>query len=140
MWGSHWHITFGGEACAWFIAAGTFLLTAATATLAAAAWRALGQLTEAKSDRHVQVFSDMGRRWESEEMMETLKLEAEHTPESLLELFELAVSDPLPDAGEEAKRIQARKDRSILLRIPNYFEEAAAIQKVGSLRVDLMDD
>ena len=42
--------------------------------------------------------------------------------------------------AKEAERIAARKDRSVLLRLPNYFEEAAAIQKVSSLRLDLIDD
>jgi hypothetical protein len=131
MW--NWHLVIHGEVAGWLTAFGTLFL-------AGAACYALKQLSEAKNDRHVQVFSDMGRRWESAEMMETLKLEAGHTPASLLQLFELAAHKRFDDPAQEATRIAARKDRSVLLRIPNYFEEAAAIQKVGSLRVDLMDD
>jgi hypothetical protein len=129
----NWHLAIHGEVAGWLTALGTLFL-------AGAACYALKQLSEAKSDRHVQVFGDMGRRWESAEMMETLQMEADHTRESLLELFEWAAKEPLAGPTEEAKRVSARKDRNVLLRVPNYFEEAAAIQKVGSLRLDLMDD
>jgi hypothetical protein len=131
MW--NWHLVIHGEVAGW-------LTAFATLFLAGAACYALKQLSEAKHDRHVQVFSDMGRRWESAEMMETLQLEAAHTPESLLGLFELAAQKRSDYPTQEAKRQNARKDRNVLLRVPNYFEEAAAIQKVGSLRIDLMDD
>ncbi len=131
----------------WVLAGATIVLFVVTGVLAGAAIGALQQLgvalqqlAEVKRDRHVQVFSDMGRRWESREMMEALQMEADHTPESLLELFEWAAKEPSDDPALEQKRKSARKNRNVLLRVPNYFEEAAAIQKVGSLEIDLMDD
>src|SRR5713101_5004691 len=83
MW-VNWHITFGGEASGWFIAAGTFLLGGVTGVLAWAAWRALSQLNvavqqlavtveqlaEAKKDRHIQVLADFGRRWDEPALTE----------------------------------------------------------------------
>jgi len=93
-----------------------------------------------KRDRHVQVFSEMGRRWEGQEMTDALQMEVDYTPDSLLALFERAAAKPSTDPVLEAERKTARKDRITLLRVPNYFEEAAAIQKVGSLEADLIDD
>ena len=73
-------------------------------------------------------------------MTDALQMEVGYTPDSLLALFERAAANPSTDPVLEAERKTARKDRIILLRVPNYFEEAAAIQKVGSLEADLIDD
>jgi hypothetical protein len=126
---------------AWILAGGTIALAIATAVLAGAAIRALIQLDEVKRDRHVQVFSEMGLRWSSAEMTESLQLEYRHTPETLLELFEIAGFDYEPrNALQRRRQLRAQQEKVVLLRVPNYFEEAATIAEVGGLDSALSDD
>lgn len=125
----------------WVLAAATITLAIATAVLAGAAIRALMQLDEVKRDRHVEVFSEMGLRWSSSEMTEALQLEYRYDPDSLLNLFEVAGFDFHPrNALERRRQLRAQQEKVILLRVPNYFEEAATIAEVGGLDAALIDD
>jgi hypothetical protein len=130
---------------AWITAFATAALVAVTGALAAAAWRALDQLRiaidqleEVKRDRHVEVLDEMGRRWESHEMTEALQMEVDYTPQSLVQLFEHAARPPSRNPVRERGRRRARKETIILLRVPNYFEDAATIARAGSLESSLI--
>jgi hypothetical protein len=125
---------------AWLTALASVGLVVATAVLAAAAWRALDQLRiaidqleEVKRDRHVQVLDEMGRRWEGEEMTQALRMAVDYTPEGLVRLFERAARPRSANPIRERRTRRARKDTIILLRVPNYFEDAATIARAGSL-------
>jgi hypothetical protein len=113
--------------------------------LATAAWKALAQLRiaidqleEVKRDRHVEVLDEMGRRWEGDEMTEALQMEVDYTPKSLVRLFERAARPPSRNPVRERSRRRACKDTIVLLRVPNYFEDAATIAKAGSLESSLV--
>lgn len=125
---------------AWITALATVALVAATGALAGAAWRALGQLRiaidqleEVKRDRHVEVLDEMGRRWEGAEMTEALQMAVDYTPEELVRLFERAARPRTGNPMYDLRTRRARKAIIILLRVPNYFEDAATIAKAGSL-------
>lgn len=122
-------------------------LVAVTGMLAAAAWRALDQLRiaidqleEVKRDRHVEVLDEMGRRWEGEEMTEALQMAVEYTPESLVRLFARAARPRSGNPVRDRQTRRARKDTIILLRVPNYFEDAATIAKAGSLESTIITE
>jgi len=130
----------GSDFAVWMTAFATVVLAAATAVLAKAAWRALDQLRiaidqleEVKRDRHVQVLDEMGRRWEGDEMTQALQMAVDHTPEGLVGLFERAARPRSGNPMRDRRTRRARKDTIILLRVPNYFDEAATIAQAGSL-------
>jgi hypothetical protein len=136
MWGTNWHITLGGDAASWAIAGGTIALAAVTAVLAIAAWRALSQLTEGRTDRQVQVLIHLGERWNSEMMSEALLIEATHTKEGLAHLVERAWREH--DGWFFKGRAKRAKDRAnrelvILLRVPDYFEDLAVLAERAHL-------
>jgi hypothetical protein len=142
-----WHIVLSGDVANWLLAAGTLLLAGVTGVLALAAWRALGQLKvaleeldEIKRDRHVQVFSDMGSRWGSAEITEALQMEVGHTAESLARLFNRYKRPRSSNPVVEYRRRRAERAAIVLLRIPNYFEEAGMIAKVGTLETATVDE
>jgi len=124
----------------WVLAGATIALAVVTAVLAGAAIRALIQLDEIKADRHVEVFSEMGVRWSSAEMTEALRMECDYSPAELLGLFKFANAKTPADADARERQLRAQKDRVILLRVPNYFEEAATIAEVGALKRSFIDD
>jgi hypothetical protein len=111
-----------------------WLTAIGTLTLAGAAWRALNQLEETRRDRHVQILIAMGRRWESAEMTEALQKSRDYTPEALAGLAEEARTGEKGDP----KRAAAEKKLIVLLRVPNYFEDAAFVSKVGRLEDELI--
>jgi hypothetical protein len=139
VWG-HVSISINGDWATWVLAGSTIALALATTVLACAALRALQQLKQVKEDRHVQVFSDMGNRWASREMTEALQLEVKHTPKSLTRLFERAAKDHSRHLIREHKRRQAERETIVLLRVPNYFEEAGTIAGIGNLEPELVAD
>jgi hypothetical protein len=127
----------------WFTGLATVGLVVATGTLAAAAWKALEQLKVArrqledvKRDREVQVFSDLGLRWEGRAMTEALQLELEYSAEELRDLFRTASKKRSHNPLRERKRIREAQLRVVLLRVPNYFEDAAFIAKAGGLDIE----
>jgi hypothetical protein len=131
----------------WFLFGATVALAAVTTALAVAAILALRELgfavqelEEVKRDRHVQVFSDLGSRWESREMTEALQLEWQYRPETLAALFEHASSGRARNPFRERRRQQAAQQTVVLLRVPNYFEDAAMIAKAGGLDSKLFTD
>jgi hypothetical protein len=116
-------------------------LPIATTALAIAAIRALGQLRVAveqldvvRRDRHVEVFSDLGRRWEGPEMTEALALEDDYTGEELAKFFVRAPIAPSANPFREYRRKAEARARIVLLRVPNYFEDAMMIAKQEVLK------
>src|SRR5947207_7847244 len=131
----------------WFLFGATVALALVTAALAVAAILALRQLAvaveeleEVKRDRHVEVFSDFGRRWESREMTEALEAEKDFRPQELVELFEKANRDPSWNPLRERTRKRAAKLTVLLLRVPNYFEDAGMVYRAGGLDKTLFAD
>jgi hypothetical protein len=131
----------------WLTALATLALVAVTGVLAAAAWRALDQLRiaidqleEVKRDRHVAVLDEMGRRWEGWEMTQALQMAADYTPEGLVRLFQRAAHPRSANPMRNRRTRRARKDTIILLRVPNYFEDAATIAKAGSLESTIITE
>jgi hypothetical protein len=73
-------------------------------------------------------------------MTEALRLEVDYTPSSLVRLFERAARAPSRNPVRERSRRHARKETIVLLRVPNYFEDAATIARAGSLESRLATD
>jgi hypothetical protein len=128
----------------WWLFGATAALAAVTTALAAAAVLALRQLglaveelEEVKRDRHVEVFSEFGRRWESREMTEALEIEKDYRPAQLVALFEKANRKPSGNPLRDRPRKQAAKKTVLLLRVPNYFEDAGMIYRAGGLDATL---
>lgn len=125
----------------WGLFGATIALATVTAVLVWAACKALGQLNEAKSDRHVEVFIAMGERWASREMTEALVLARTiyYTPALLAALFAKESHDG-PPKGAEAEWRREVEHRIILTRIPNYFDEAEMMLRAGSLDAESFDE
>jgi hypothetical protein len=131
----------------WVTAFAGVALVPVTGVLAGAAWRglhqlevAIDQLEEVKRDRHVQVLDEMGRRWEGDEMTEALQMAVDYTPESLVRLFERAAGPRSRNPLRERRTRRARRATIVLLRVPNYFEDAATIAEAGSLESTIITD
>jgi hypothetical protein len=144
MWGSHWHITFGGEASAWFIAGGTFLLAAVTGGLAIAAWKALGQLDvatqqlrDAKQDRHLRALADFALRWDAPPISEALQMEPDYPNMKLARLVRHSQYEGSHPLRKRRKRSANRK-LVVLLRVPNYFEDLSSVTQSGGLDIKLI--
>lgn len=128
----------------WWLFGATAGLACITLALATAAIKALGrlqvavqQLEEVKRDRLVQVFSDLARRWEGAAMTEALAREIEYSPAQLAKLFAERSGEPLSNPLKERRRRQRERERLVLLRVPNYFEDALMIAKAGGLEAVL---
>src|SRR5206468_1741105 len=103
---------------------------------------AVRQLEEVKRDRHVQVFADAGRRWQSPQMVEALKMQLDYTPETLAELFARGEQE-LPSTWHPLARRRRKREaraRVVLQGVPNYFEEAVITAKAGGLDEELFAD
>jgi hypothetical protein len=125
----HFHLSLGGDWATW-------LTVAATWIVAVAAMIALKQLGEARVDRHAMIMIEMGRRWEGAEMTEALKNSRHYTPEGLADLVVAARTGEMGDP----MRAEAEKKLLVLMRIVNYFEDAALIGKVSGMEADLIDE
>ena len=84
----------------------------------------------------VGVFADLATRWQSNEMVKALQLEQNYTPAELADLFARRGEPRRDDPSEEKRRRQEVRARVILLRVPNYFEDALEIARVGGLDRD----
>lgn len=115
------------------LAVATGVLGTATVFLAVFARRALAQLAEIKKDRHVQVMTEFGRRWNSEMMVEALILECHYSPDELVELVRTARQVPAQAADREEGRLEAQSKLRVLLRILDFFEDLAFMSRFASL-------
>jgi hypothetical protein len=113
-----------------------WIAAVASAILVGVACYALRQLTEIRRDRHVQVMVEMGMRWKGAEMTEALQASRDYTPNELAKLVEAARTGPIGDRVRAA----AEKKMVVLLRVPNYFEDAGLIARVGRMKDDLIAD
>jgi hypothetical protein len=124
----------------WWLFGATLLLATVTGVLAVAAFRALQQLSvaveqleEVKRDRHVQVFIEMGRRWEGREMTEALVREIDYAPDGLVRLTQRAAGAHTCNPIARRRKKRAGKELTVLLRVPNYFEDVGTLAKAGTL-------
>jgi hypothetical protein len=129
----------------WFLFGATVALAVITFGLAIAAILALRQLgfavqdlEEVKRDRHVQVFADLGRRWDGPEMVEALRQERLYNVEQLRKLFARAYAPPSRNRFKEWLAKRAASKTVVLLRIPNFFENLSLIVRAGSLDIKLV--
>src|SRR6266508_169127 len=129
----HFSFHLEGDPATWFIALGTFLLFGATAVLAGAGIKALGELDEARTDRHVQFLTNFAARWNSDLLVTALIAEQRYTGEELVDLIRLAWSDRSSWPPQERRRRRAVDDLVLLLRIPDYFEDLAIMAKTADL-------
>src|SRR4051794_4472514 len=92
-----------------------WFLFGATAFLAAAAWFALGQLREVRTDRHIKFMSDFGQRWDAPHVWDARERQAGVSNVELADLVRLWYTT----------RDESAKEVPILLRVPNFFEDLA---------------
>jgi len=104
--------------------------------LVGAAIYALRQLGEMRSDRHVQIMLEFARRWETAEMTQALQDSRDYTPEGLADLVVAARTGPKGDPTRAA----AEKKLIVLMRVPNYFEDAAFIARKERMEPELIED
>ncbi len=123
-------ITFGGGFTDW-------LTAIASVVVAVAAMAALRQLAEARSDRHVAVLLELGRRWEEPPMTEALTLSRIYGREGLRRLFTGDMpTSPFKNPLKERQRQRVIKHRLLLLHVPNYYEDSAMVAQEGLLKED----
>ncbi len=103
-------------------------LFGATAFLALAAVRALAQLTEVKTDRHLQFLSDFGRRWDDPQLWEARQKQFSIPNDELPFLVEKWFATRDPEAA----------DVPVLLRVPNFFEDLAITVDAGRIDLDIV--
>lgn len=94
----------------------------------AGVWFAVRQLAEARTDRHVQIIAELGRRWDEDRMIEARN--------------KLLAYDNAKLAEKCADWVRTRSDAEVteLLRVPNYFEDLAMMVECGKLELDLVAD
>src|SRR5881275_3234816 len=114
-------MTIGADVASWITAGSTLALAIG------ASW-ALASLRETRRDRHVQVLTDYGRRWDSEEITEARQKQLQCGDDvALAELATKWLNDP-----------SSAPDFYVLLRVPNFFEDLAVISKGGRLDMRLV--
>jgi len=113
----------------------TVALVCVTSVLAYAAWRALDQLkvalrqleltveqlAQAKRDRHINILSEFGQRWDDARLVEAREKQRGYAN------TELATAIKQWAEGGKAG------DIPILLRVPNFFEDLALMVELGEL-------
>jgi hypothetical protein len=143
-------LDFHEHGALWFTGIATFLLFVTTAVLAAAAWKALGQLkvalrqlavtveqlAEAKKDRHVQVFTDFGRRWDEPALTEAQILAPQFSRAELAQVVDTAYRGHSWNPLKNRRTQQANVHLNVLLRIPNFYEDLGAVVQMGTLDLD----
>ena len=109
------------------LALATACLAFFTLLLFAGVLVALNQLNESRRDRHIQVISDFGRRWDSARMAKALGLQR-----------------TIP-GDEAAKRVAAwlndttkHPEAATLLMVLNFFEDLAIVVEEGELDIELV--
>lgn len=99
---------------------------ASLALLLLAAIYARRQLNEARRSRHAQLLMDLSRRWDEDELNASRqKAVAHQTPAGLLQAVQTLEHDN-------------SLDFYVLLRVPNFFEDVAALEREAALSVELI--
>jgi Domain of unknown function (DUF4760) len=86
------------------------------------------QIKETRRDRHIQVLSDFGRRWDEADLREARQLRTKYGSSKDV----AALVEPW------LNREEAGADLAQLLVIPNYFEDLALMVECGKLRPQLV--
>jgi hypothetical protein len=132
----------------WFLFGATAALAVVTLLLFIAAWRALGdlevgvkqlavtveQMREAKIDRHIQVWMEFGKRWDEPALTEAQVLAPRFSRVDLARTVDIAYrgrSKWNPIKNWRTQR--ANVHMNVLLRIPNFYEDLAAVLHKGTL-------
>jgi hypothetical protein len=109
-------------------AIGTAVAAVGIVVAAVGAWLAFNQLRETRRDRHIQVLTEYGRRWDDDRIAEA-RLEVQRF--TSLELADEVVKWLTPPREEHSPM-------PILLRIPNFFEDLAIMVECGRLQIGLV--
>ena len=94
---------------------------------AVALWFAYNQLKETRRDRHIQVISEFGRRWDSRRVQSARRIQRVYPGEDLQREVAAWINDPA-----------TKPDVDVLLRLPNFFEDLAIISRCGKLDIELI--
>ena len=111
----------------WALFWATVGLAVVTAGVVVAAFRALGQLTETRMDRHLQVIGELGRRWDADDLVTARNKVLPYDEVQLAE--EVAKCLAKPGSGE----------LQVWLRVPNFFEDLALMVELGGLDMRPVD-
>lgn len=87
-------------------------------------WFAWDLLKETRRDRHIQVLSDFGRRWDEPEIAEARRKQRKYDSDTLAE-----------EVDKWFHSTAEGSDVPILLRVPNYFEDLAIMVECGRLEL-----
>ena len=104
--------------------AALWLTGVATAVLAAGVLLAWSQLKDSRRDRHIQILSDFGRRWDSERLVEARTKQATRDSQELAD-----------EVGRWLKKATDAPEVRTLLRVPNFFEDLAIMVDLGELKI-----
>jgi hypothetical protein len=104
------------------LAGATLLVAAATARLV------LQQVGETQRDRHLQWVTEVSRRWDDDKLVGGRIAASRYTRTELAHKVERWLTNPGEDMAE----------MSMLLRIPNYFEDVALMVQAGNVDADLV--
>jgi len=117
------------------------------AAAAAGVWVAVNQLKatrrqldEIKRDRHVQVISDFGLRWDSEGLSEARRRQRRYDNVELCEKISTR-RGPRPRNPLKLRawrRATNAAEVQLLLRVPNYFEDIGLMVDCGALDIELV--
>jgi hypothetical protein len=124
---------------AW-IAAGGAIVGAGAAVVAAVvivktARYARESLDDAKKTRHAQLVTDLSRRWDDPEIIESSSLGAQHASAGILEVINRLYSPPPKRAGWRYRRSR-QKDLDLYFRLflwPNLLESIGCLLAEGAI-------
>jgi hypothetical protein len=108
-----------------WIANPLWITALATLGLAVGVVFAARALAENRRDRHIQILSDFGRRWDTANLLEAREEQAQIHSAALVTLVDRWLTRAA--TTEEGKQVRT------LLRIPNFFEDLAIMADLGDL-------
>ena len=94
------------------------------------AWLVYRQVRETRHDRHVQVLSDFGRRWDDDHLAKARVEVLQYTSEGLVTEIE---------KWQKLSRRDPDSAVPVLLRVPNFFEDLALTVECGELELKLVE-
>jgi hypothetical protein len=100
-------------------------LFGATATLALFAFLALRQVREIARDRHIQVISEFGLRWDEPRLWRARQKQIQIPNDEVADMVRRWYTERDPEAA----------DVPLLLRVPNFFEDLALMVEIGNLEI-----
>jgi hypothetical protein len=119
----------------------TILASLGFIAAAVAAWVAVTQLRETRRDRHIQVISDFGLRWDSPPLNEAREQLRRFDNIDLCEKVAARRRKPVSQNPLRFRAWQRERNAAevlLLLRVPNYFEDLGLMVDCGALDIELV--